>query len=182
MKVVAFAIAPVMMHRRHDWNTTAYAFRHRALQRGLPWKRRGRHDGFSMTSSVGSKAQEPYTAYLVQANTDRTSFTYVLSFFFFSSCCETAKHRRVKSDLRWNSWKKLEKDFKDFERMFRECINILYTLREFGRFEWNLENNFFVVRKKKKKRQFISILERVLSKIYEIYRDSCNYFFTFLVF
>lgn len=102
--------------------------------------------------------------------------------FFFSSCCETAKHRRVKSDLRWNSWKKLEKDFKDFERMFRECINILYTLREFGRFEWNLENNFFVVRKKKKKRQFISILERVLSKIYEIYRDSCNYFFTFLVF
>lgn len=48
--------------------------------------------------------------------------------FFFSSCCETAKHRRVKSDLRWNSWKKLEKDFKDFERMFRECINILYTL------------------------------------------------------
>lgn len=128
MKVVAFAIAPVMMHRRHDWNTTAYAFRHRALQRGLPWKRRGRHDGFSMTSSVGSKAQEPYTAYLVQANTDRTSFTYVLSFFFFSSCCETAKHRRVKSDLRWNSWKKLEKDFKDFERMFRECINILYTL------------------------------------------------------
>lgn len=80
MKVVAFAIAPVMMHRRHDWNTTAYAFRHRALQRGLPWKRRGRHDGFSMTSSVGSKAEEPYTAYLVQANTDRTSFTYILSF------------------------------------------------------------------------------------------------------
>lgn len=64
MKVVAFAIAAVMMHRRHDWNTTAYAFRHRALQRGLPWKRRGRHDGFSMTSSQRSKAENlmPHTS------------------------------------------------------------------------------------------------------------------------
>lgn len=112
MKVVAFAIAPVMMHRRHDWNTTAYAFRHRALQRGLPWKRRGRHDGFSMTSSVGSKAQEPYTAYLVQANTDRTSFTYVLSFFFF---LHAVKLRNIDA---WNltygetlgrNWKKILK-------------------------------------------------------------------------
>lgn len=176
MKVVAFAIAPVMMHRRHDWNTTAYAFRHRALQRGLPWKRRGRHDGFSMTSSVGSKAEEPYTAYLVQANTDRTSFTYILSFFFYfflsSSCCETMKYWRVKFDVWWNTWKKLEKDFRDFERVSHE-YNTIYN------------NNFVYFGKEEKNREkskiYLGIGTGSLENIPDC-RDSRNYFFSFLVF
>lgn len=192
MKVVAFAIAPVMMHRRHDWNTTAYAFRHRALQRGLPWKRRGRHDGFSMTSSVGSKAEEPYTAYLVQANTDRTSFTYILSFFpppLSFSCWETMKHWRVKFDLWWNSWKKLEKDFKGFERIFHE-YNTIYNNNfvYFGTWIWTrtwsrIWKIISVLLEKKKKiarsRKFISVLERVLSKIYQIVEIPATIFLVF---
>lgn len=149
MKVVAFAIAPVMMHRRHDWNTTAYAFRHRALQRGLPWKRRGRHDGFSMTSSVGSKAQEPYTAYLVQANTDRTSFTYVLSFFFHA-----VKLRNIDA---WNPTygETLRRNWKKILKITNACSANVLTLCILWNmnFEWNLENNFFVIKKKKKSRE-----------------------------
>lgn len=174
MKVVAFAIAPVMMHRRHDWNTTAYAFRHRALQRGLPWKRRGRHDGFSMTSSVGSKAEEPYTAYLVQANTDRTSFTYILSFFFiFSFLLHAVKLWNIDA---WNltydeilgrNWKKI---LEISERVSHE-YNTIYN------------NNFVYFGKEEKNREkskiYLSVLERVLSKIYQIVEIPATIFSVF---
>lgn len=180
MKVVAFAIAPVMMHRRHDWNTTAYAFRHRALQRGLPWKRRGRHDGFSMTSSVGSKAEEPYTAYLVQANTDRTSFTYILSFFFiFSFLLHAVKLWNIDA---WNltydeilgrNWKKiLEISNACPTNIIQFIIITLYILeRELGKEEKNRE----------KSKIYLGIGTGSLENIPDC-RDSRNYFFSFLVF
>lgn len=173
MKVVAFAIAPVMMHRRHDWNTTAYAFRHRALQRGLPWKRRGRHDGFSMTSSVGSKAEEPYTAYLVQANTDRTSFTYILSFFFiFSFLLHAVKLWNIDA---WNLTydEILGRNWKKILEISNACpTNIIQFIII----------TLYILEKKKKiarSRKFISVLERVLSKIYQIVEIPATIFSVF---
>lgn len=109
-----------------------------------------------------------------------------MSYPFFFPCYETAKHWRVKSDLWWNSWKKLEKDFKDFECTFRECINTLYTLEhEFGhefRGIWKIIYLLLEKRKSREKskissRKFISVLERVLSKIYEIYTGFQQLFF-----